>query len=145
MLNVDYVQFARLLDEINEVGLTEAQTKAIAKNINIGENDVRALLNRASDCWDDLRPIVEKQTPLNEEQVSEELAENGKVSAVVKMDFEEILGHSDVEDVLENIADRLTNCVTLSNLDYKVLFADNEGSLYLRVTGNVEEDEEELV
>lgn len=151
MWDVDYVQFARLLDEINTVGLNESQITALAKNMEIEPKDVRQLLNRATARWDDLKPLIAKKTPLTEDQVSEELAESGKVEALITIDFSEIIGQLEeatMEGIIDDLAERLGGEVPLDNIEHKVLFADND-ILYLLVTAKVddlceeEEDEEE--
>lgn len=144
MWDVDYVQFTRLLDEINAVGLTEGQIKALATNMEVEPKEVRQLLNRAAARWDDLKPLMIKKTPLTEDQVSEELAENGRVEVLVTVDFSEIIGQLDVvalEDVIDDIAERAAG-VPLDNIEHKVLFADND-ILYLRITAKADEDEDE--
>ena len=137
MLDTNYVQFARLLDEINAAGLTEGQLKSIATSMDLEPKDVRQLLNRASDCWENLKPLLLKKTPLTEEQVSEELATDGKVTALVTMDLEEIIGHLEEEAmdcIFDDLATRVAGDVDLDDLDYKVLFVDND-TLYVKVSG----------
>jgi len=152
MLDVDYVQFARLLDEINAVGLTEDQMKTVAKSMEVEPKDVRQLLNRASARVDELKPLMLKKTPLTEDQISEELAEGGKVEAIVAMDMSEIIGQLDdesMERVVDDLSERLGG--TLDSIEHKVLFADND-VLYFKVTAKAddlgdddeEEDDEDL-
>jgi hypothetical protein len=89
-----------------------------------------------------------KKTPLTEEQIAEELAENGELEAVITMDFGEIIGQLEdaaVEAVFDDIAERVAGNVSLDNIDYKVLFADND-TLYLTVKAKAEDldgDDEE--
>lgn len=149
MWDVDHVQFTRLLDEINAAGLTENQVKTVAASMDLQPSEVKELLNRASARWDDLKPLLLKKTPLTEDQVSEELAEDGKVQAVVTMDFEELVGHLEdaaVESVFDALAERVAGEVSLSNVEYKVLFNDGD-TLYMRVTAKADDlddaDEEE--
>lgn len=144
MNDVDFVQFARLLDSINAVGLTETQIKAVATSMEIESKDVRQLFKRAAVRWEDLKPLVEKTTPLSEDQVSEELAENGKAVALVKIDFAEIIGKLD-EEALEEFIDDITlraSQVDFSNVDHKVLFAEND-ILYIKVSASAEEVEDD--
>jgi hypothetical protein len=146
MWNVDFVQFARLLDEINAVGLTDDQMKALATSMDLEPKDLKQIFNRATARWDELKPLLVKKTPLDEDQVSEELAENGSVEALVTIEFGEVVGQledSALEDVIDDISERASN-VNLSNVDYKVVFADND-TLYLKVTAKVDESEEEDV
>ena len=114
--------------------------------MELDPKEVRQLLNRASARWDELKPLLMKKTPLTEDQVSEEVAEHGEVCAVVKMDFEEIMGQLEfVEPVLDDMAERMAGEVALEQLDYKVLFNHGD-TLYLKVTAKVEsEDGEEEV
>lgn len=147
MWDVDLVQFSRLLDAINALGLTDDQMKALATSMEVEPKDIRQLLNRAAARWEEVKGLLVKKTPLTEDQVSEELAENGRVEALVTMDFGEIIGLFEdeaLENVIDDISERASN-VPLSNVDYKVLFADKD-TLYLKVTANaddVEEAEEE--
>ena len=144
MWDVDYVQFARLLDEINAVGLTEDQLKTVATSMELEPKDVKQLLNRASTRWDELKPLMLKQIPLSEEQVSEELEENGKVEALVTVDFSEVIGQLE-EVALEEFIDDITlraSKVDLTNVDHKVLFADND-TLYLKVSAKVDDLEDD--
>jgi hypothetical protein len=148
MKDVDFVQFARLLDSIKAAGLNENQIKTIATSMEIEPKDVRQLLNRAAARWEDLKPLIEKTTPLSEDQVSEELAENGKAVALVKIDFGEIIGKLD-EESLEEFIDDITlraSQVDFSSVDHKVLFAEND-TLYIKVSATAEEvdDEDEEV
>lgn len=142
MWNVDFVQFARLLDEINAVGLTADQVKAVAASMNIKPGEIKELLDRATAKWDELKKVVIKKTPLTEEQISEELAENGKVEAVVTMDFGEILGAlEEVESFLDDLETRVAGDIVLADLEYKVIFADND-TLYIKVIGNAENSDD---
>lgn len=145
MWDVDFVQFTRLLDEINAIGLNEGQIGALAKNMEIEPKDVRQLLNRAVARWDDLKPLLAKKIPLTEDQISEELADNGKVEALVTMDLGEIIGQLEndtMEAFIDDLASRLGGDVPLDNIEHKVLFADND-ILYLRVTAKVDDEDEE--
>jgi len=95
--------------------------------------------------WEEIGPLLAKHVPLTEDQVAEELAENGRVEALIKMDFGEIIGMFEdeaLESVIDDIAERASD-VSLANVDYKVLFADND-TLYVKVTGDasVEEDDD---
>lgn len=154
MWDVDYLQFARLLDEINAVGLTQEQMKAVATRMNVEPKEVRELMNRASARWDDLGKLLTKKTPLTEEQVSEELAENGRVEAIVTMDLSEIVGNLEddaVDNLLDDLAERVSPHVELDDIDYRVLFTDGD-TLYVKVTSKAEddltedeEDEDEMV
>lgn len=144
MWDVDLVQFARLLDEINAVGLTDDQMKALATSMEVEPKDIRQLLNRAAARWEEIKPLLVKKTPLTEDQVSEELAENGRVEALITMDFPEIIGMFEdeaLESVIDDISER-ASAVSLSNVDYKVLFAEKD-TLYLKVTANADEEVEE--
>ena len=142
MKDVDFVRFAQLLDSINAAGLTETQIKAVATSMEVEPKAVRQLLNRAAARWEELQPLVEKTTPLSEDQVSEELAENGKAVALVKIDFDEIIGQFD-EETLEAFVDDVTlraSQVDFGNVEHKVLFADND-TLYIMVSATAEEEE----
>lgn len=147
MWDVDFIQFARLLDELNAIGLSQEQLTALAKNMEVEPKDVKQLLNRAAVRWEEIKPLLVKKTPLSEDQVAEELAESGKVVTVVAVDFGEVVGHLEdesLETVIDEISERAAN-VPLSNVDYKVLFADND-TLYLKVTAQADDlvdDEEE--
>jgi hypothetical protein len=146
MWDVDYVQFTRLLDEINAVGLTKDQMMALATSMEVKPEEVKQLLNRASARWDDLKPLMIKKTPLTEDQVSEELAENGKIEALVTLDFSEIIGQLEdaaMEGIIDDLAERATGSVPVSNIDHKVLFADND-ILYIRVTAKADDLDDDL-
>jgi len=67
MWNVDFVQFARLLDEINAVGLDDKQMKVISSSMNVKPQEIKQLLNRATVKWEELNPLLKKKTPLTEE------------------------------------------------------------------------------
>lgn len=148
MWDVDFVQFARLLDEINAVGLTEDQVKAVATSMEVEPKDVRQIMNRAASRWEDLKPLLLKKTPLTEEQVSEELATDGKVTALVTIELDEIVGHLEddaMDCVFDDLSTRVAGDVDLDDIEYKVLFADND-TLYVRVSGkpdNMEDGEDE--
>ena len=145
MWDVDFVQFARLLDEINAVGLSQDQIKALATSMEVTPDEVKQLLNRASNRWDDLKPLIAKKSPLTEDQVAEELAENGKVEALVTIDFSEIIGQLEeetMEAVIDDIAERTAGGVALNNIEHKVLFADND-ILYLKVTATADDMEDD--
>lgn len=144
MLDVDFLQFARLLDEINAVGLTQDQIQAVAKSMDIEPKDVKQLLNRAAAKWDEIKGLMLKKTPLTEDQVSEELAENGRVEALVSIDFGELIGQLEdvaLEDFIDDLSERAAG-VSLSNVDHKVMFADGD-TLYVKVSANADEMEEE--
>lgn len=150
MWNVDFVQFARLLDAINSVGLDEKQMKAISDGMSVKPQDIKQLMNRASFKWEELNPLLKKKTPVNEEQGAEELAENGDIKAVVTMELDEIFGHFDdaaVEKICDELADRTTE-MPASKINYKLLFADGD-TLYMHVQvypeGEDEEENEEAV
>lgn len=144
MWDVDLVQFARLLDEINAIGLTNDQTELLAASMEVEPKDIRQLLNRATARWEEIKSLLTKKTPLTEDQVAEELAENGRVESIITMDFGEIIGmfeDADLESVIDDISERAST-VPLENVDYKVLFADND-TLYIKVTGSAGDDSDD--
>ena len=51
----DRVQFPRLLAEINAVGLTDAQVKAVAESMDVNVSMVRDLLRRAERALDRIK------------------------------------------------------------------------------------------
>jgi len=148
MQNSNHVQFARLLDELHAVGLTEDQTKSLCGRMNVKPEDLGNIFDRATAEYDKLKPLVAKTIPLTEDQISEELAENGTVSAIVSIDFAELIGHLSVETldgIFDEMAERITGSVVgLQDLDYNVLFSEND-TLYVKVSGvgEAEEDEED--
>ncbi len=141
MTETDFVQFVRILDGLNTAGLTATQIE------KLGDFEkVKAVLNRATKCWSDLQPILNKKAPLTEEQISEDLAENGKVETVVSIDLHEVIGRLDddaLDGVLSEISTRATgDVIGLAEIDYDVLFA-NGNTLYLKVSGQAEDTDED--
>jgi hypothetical protein len=144
MWNVDFVQFARLLNEIAAVGLDDKQMKAISASMNVKQEEVKQLLTRATTKWEELSPLLKKKTPLTEEQSLEEVAEEGDVKAVVTMELDEIFGHFDdtaVESICDELADRATK-MPASKINHKLLFADGD-TLYMQVQVFPEGEDEE--
>lgn len=144
MWNLDFIQFARLLDSLNAVGLSQEQTDAVAKSLEIAPKDVRQIMNRAAVRVEDLKPLLLKKAPLSEDQVSEELAENGKVEALVAIELEDIMGYLD-EEATENLVEDLMNrasAVPMDNVEYGLLFSDKD-TLYIKVTTKAEEEADE--
>jgi hypothetical protein len=149
MRNVDSVQFVRLLDEINAVGLSDEQISAVSASMNVKPDDVKDVLNRATKKWDDLKPLLAKSTPLTEEQISEDVEVNGHVEAIIKVDFDELIGCMDdnaLDGLFDDMSEQATgNICGLQDITHEVLFSDGD-TLYLKVSGAVdleEEDEED--
>lgn len=146
MWNVDAVQFMRLLDEINAVGLSNEQLNTVAASMNVKPEEVKNLLNRATKKWDDLKGPLAKTIPLTEEQISTALEENGQVDAVVKIDFDEVIGYlgdEHLDSLLDDFSEQITgNVCSLQDITHTVMFADGD-TLYLKVSGMVDMEEED--
>lgn len=135
------IQIARLLDGIGNIDLTEDQMSKLSERVGLQPLEIKHLLDRASKHFS-LSPI---KSPLGEAQISEQLAEEGKISAVIPIDFNELLGKMD-EDTIEELGTEFIekmvgDSLDLSDLDYNVLYAE-DNTLYVQVTGAASDGEE---
>lgn len=144
MWNTDFIQFARLLSEINSVGLEDKQIKKIADNMNLMPKEVVSILNNASTKLEELLPILNKGSPISEDDASEELAERGSVEGVVEVEMDEIMGYLSPEAIelfCDELGARTTN-MPIANIDYKLICAQGD-NIYLKIKATMAEEEAE--
>lgn len=145
MWNTDFIQFARLLDEINDLGLLEEkQIKALANKMNMLPKQVVGMFNLASQRLAELLPILDKGSPISEDDASEDLAEHGKVEGIVEVEMDEIMGYFSPESI-ENFCNELGARATklpIANIDYKLVCAQGD-HIYMKIQATPEIEEEE--
>ena len=56
--NDSSIQFPRFIAEINAIGLTDEQIRGICESIEITENDISDLFERANNCWEVAKATV---------------------------------------------------------------------------------------
>lgn len=132
-------QVARLLDGISNIDLTEDQMNKLSERVGLQPVEIKNLLDQTIKNLN-VSPL---KNPLSEDEVSEQLAEEGKVSAIVSIDFDELIGRLD-EDAIEELGSELVGQVVgqdleLSDVEYKALYAE-DNTIYLRVSGIVNEE-----
>lgn len=138
MWDVNAVQFARLLDEINAVGLNNPQLGQIGQSMNLGAKEIQNLLDRATKVWDEWKVMLNRDYPLSKDEQNRQM-ESGRVEGIVGIklsnqgtDFE------DQEGFLDLLSDALVGATNaLSDVRYSPVFA-HKGQVFFHVSGEVE-------
>lgn len=80
--------------------------------------------------------ILEK--PYTEEEIKTKADENNRIEGVIKIEMAQII-HSDMEEFLDILSEKLVGSCLLSDISYKIVGHESDYVLLLSVSGDISE------
>lgn len=132
----DKIQFARLLAEIDAIGLSATAWWTLCDSMDLEPEDIQAIFDRAEEYWDFVKENRPRTSPMTVKEMEAAVDDDSFVSGVISVELSEVID-LDLEGFLDLIGERLVEHGELLMQSSWDVIGHAGDTLLLNVTGDV--------